>query len=85
MDTSPRPSSYRGATVLLAVLVTLAWIATVALPVTVFVLLRGVDAPADRTTVIVLGAALTPALAAVGLTVGLVVLRRHARGSSRFR
>jgi hypothetical protein len=52
------------------------------LPLTVFVLLLGVDAPADRTTVIVLGAALTPALAAVGLTVGLVVLRRHARRRS---
>lgn len=64
---------------LLVVLVVVAWAATVALPLYAWSLMLRVDAPEERAVPIVLGWFATPFIAAVGLTVGLVVLQRSRR------
>ncbi|WP_439693055.1 hypothetical protein ACRQ4B_02100 [Curtobacterium sp. SP.BCo] len=83
MTTPHHRSDHRGAAVLLTVLVVVCWIATVALPLVASTLLRGVDAPADRSVTIVIAWFLTPFLAAVGATVGLVALQRSRRAVRR--
>jgi hypothetical protein len=88
VTTPYRRSDHRAAGVLLIVLVVISWAATVALPLIALSLLLGVDAPADRTTTIVVGWFLTPFLSAAGLTVGLIVFRRSRRipgGTARSR
>jgi hypothetical protein len=80
MANAPGTAPHRGAVILLTVLVTVSWVATVVLPLLVLRLLLGIEAPTDRVVPIVLGWFATPALAAAGLTVGLVILRR-SRGT----
>ncbi|MDT0232742.1 hypothetical protein [Curtobacterium sp. BRB10] len=81
MTNTPRRSDHRGAAVLLVVLVVVAWAASVALPLYAWSLMLRVDAPEERAVPIVLAWFVTPFIAAVGLTVGLVVLQRARRGA----
>ena len=70
---------------LLTVLVVVCWLATVGLPLVALSLMRSVDAPAETAVPLVFAWFLTPFLAAVGLTVGLVVLQRSRRRGERER
>lgn len=83
MTIAPGTAPHRGAVVLLTVLVIASWAATVVLPLLVLHLLLSVDAPADRALPIAIGWFVTPALTAVGLTVGLLILRRSRRAGAR--
>jgi hypothetical protein len=68
-----------GSVLALTVLTVVLWVIALAMGVTVLVLLLRIGAPANRTSVIVAGWFLTPAVWAVGATVWLVIVRRASR------
>jgi hypothetical protein len=71
-----------GSVLALTVLTVVLWVVALAMGVTVLVLLLRIGAPVNRTSVIVAGWFLTPAVWAVGATVWLVVVRRASRSRS---
>lgn len=70
---------------LLTVLAVVCWVATITLPIVALSLMLRVEAPAERAVPIVIAWFLTPFMAAVGVTVGLVILQRSRRSVAAVR
>lgn len=70
---------------LLTVLAVVCWVATITLPIVALSLMLRVEAPVERAVPIVIAWFLTPFMAAVGVTVGLVILQRSRRSVAAVR